>query len=339
MKKIKNKLSLIMVLAFVFTMVIGSAAFGDLNSPQQVDAYSGVKVFYNNSEVIHTDQPFIINDRTYVPLRMIMELMGSDVTWDEANYRVLLTGQSSADKDAEIAALKKQITQLENEIAGLDKSSGGDLSDIEADLQDIFEDAGDEYFDDDEIKVTLNLSGDEDDIAYTIKLDFGSKSDYDNLSEVDKDDIESFLVDVEEELTDAVDGTDYEYADITGKLSDADDSKLYVKYNGSSYTYSWGTDDLSDIEDDVNYTFRNAGYQYFGDSDITVAISLSGDEDDILYDIVVNARSSTEYDSDDKIDKSDLLWLEDDVADEIEGQIDGTDFEDADISGGYSVKY
>jgi hypothetical protein len=74
MKKVKTKLSIIVVLVFVFTMVIGATAFGAWTSVQKVDAYSGVKVYFNGQEVINPDQPLIINDRTYVPLRMIMDI-------------------------------------------------------------------------------------------------------------------------------------------------------------------------------------------------------------------------------------------------------------------------
>jgi hypothetical protein len=132
----------------------------------------------------------------------------------------MLTGAGSkelAAKDKEIAELKSKIAELEKNTS---KGKGGDLDEIEADLLDIFEDAGDEYFDDNRIKVALTLTGDEDDIAYSIKLDFKSSRSYDDLSDVSKKDIESFLDDVEEELTDAIDRTDYEDADITGKLTD-----------------------------------------------------------------------------------------------------------------------
>ncbi|HNX28169.1 MAG TPA: stalk domain-containing protein [Syntrophomonadaceae bacterium] len=341
MKKVKTKLSIIMVLVFVFTMVIGATAFGAWSSVQKVEAYSGVKVFLNGTEVINPDQPLIINDRTYVPLRMIMELVGSNVTWDAANYKVMLTGASAgqlAAKDAKIADLEKQNTQLKNEIAALEKDTGADLDKIEADLLDTFEDAGKKYFDDDYIDVSLSLSGDEDGVAYSIKLKFGSKSSYDDLSDADESDIEDFLDAVEDELVDAFDGTDYEDADITGKLTDEDNSKLYAKYNGSSYTYSWGTDDLSDIEDDVNDAFSSV-YDYFGDYSIKVDISLTGDEDDIKYEIEINASRSSKYDEENELAIAYINDLEDDVIDEIKDEIDGTDFEHANISGDYSVEY
>lgn len=340
MNKFKTKLSIIVVLVFMFTMVIGSSAFAAWTSVQKVDAYSGVKIFYNGQQIINPTQPLIINDSTYVPLRMIMELVGSGVTWDAVNYRVMLTGAGSkelAAKDKEIAELKKKITQLESTIA---EGKGGDLDEIEADLIDIFEDAGDEYFDDDRIKVTLALSGDEDDLAYTIKLDFDRSTEYDDLSDVSKSDIESFLDDVEEEIQDLIDETDFEEADITGKLLDNDDSKLKVTYNGRSYTFNLGsTDDLGDIEDALNDDFDNAGRTYFGDSRINIDISLSGDEDDIYYDIDIDASYSNNYNEEREIATGDINRLIAAVENKIEDEIDDTDFDRADISGNYSVDY
>ena len=337
MRKIKTRLSLITVLVFIFTMVIGAAAFGAYTSVQKVDAYSGVKVFFNGKEVINPDQPFIINDRTYVPLRMIMELVGSGVTWDAANYRVMLTGGASDSeliaKDAEIAALKKELEKLKEE------DSKVDLGKIEDDLLKTFRYAGEDYFDDDYIDVSLSLNGDKKEVAYTIKLKFGKKSSYAKLSETRTRDIESFLDDVEDELTAALKKTDYKGASITGKLVDGSDSKMTVKYNGKTYTYSWGSDDIDDIADEINNEFKDAGSNYFGDSAVKVSVTLSGDSKKITYKIAVNASRSSLYDSGDKIDTADLKWLQDDVAAEIKAEIRSTSFKGASINGSYTVKY
>ncbi len=339
MQKIKTRLSLIMVLAFIFTMVIGAAAFGSWTAVQKVDAYSGVKVFFNGKEVINPDQPLIINDRTYVPLRMIMELVGSGVTWDAVNYRVLLTGGASADqlaaKDAEIAALKKKIDELELK----KEDSKIDLNKIEDDLLKTFRDAGDDYFNDDYVDVSLSLSGDKKAIDYSIKLKFGKKSSYDDLSDTRTRDIESFLEDVEDDLIKALKNTDYKGASIAGKLVDSSNSKLNVKYNGRTYTYSWSEDDIDDISDDISAAFRNAGSTYFGDSSVRVSISLKGDSKRITYEITVDATRSIDYDKNNKIHTEDLNWLNDSVAQEIKAEIRTTNFKGASITGDYTVKY
>jgi hypothetical protein len=46
------------------------------------------------------------------------------------------------------------------------------------------------------------------------------------------------MSDVYDEITDEIDGTEYEDADITGRTYD-DDSSDYVTYNGSTYYFSW----------------------------------------------------------------------------------------------------
>lgn len=328
MKNLKKRLALVMVLAFMFTMVMGSSAFAATTTLHKVDAYSGVKIIYNGMELTGASQPYIINDTTYVPLRLIMENFGNGVYWDALNYRVILTGNTS--KDAEIAALKKQIAELENTIAELE---GADLDDIEDDLYDIFEDMGDDYFDDDEIIFSLSLGGDEDDIAYTVKLDFDDSNDYDDLTDVDMDDIEEFLDDLESEIYDAIDDTDYEDADVTGKLSDKDNSSYYVKFNGSSYTFSWDNgDDLDDIADAVYDAVDDLDY-YFDDDGIYFTLSLDGDEDDLEYYIEFDFSHADDYWDLSDLDEDDIEDFLDDVAAEIYDEIEDTDFEDADLTG------
>lgn len=334
MKKLKRKLSIVLVLAFMFTMVLGAPALAaSWTSVQKVDAYSGVKIFYNGQQLTSSSQPFIINDTTYVPLRLIMETLGNAIYWDAANYRVMMTGTSASElaaKDAEIATLKNKIAQLEKELA----KKGGDLADIEDALSDFVGDAGSDYFGDSKIKASLTLSGDEDAIAYTIKLDFGSSKKYDDLSDLDKADIEDFLDDVKDEIIDETDGTDFEDAKITGKLVDYDSSKLNVKYDGRKYTYSWkssGSDDLGDIEEAIIDYFEDAGDEYFDDEDLEFSISLKGDDEDIDCQIEIDFAYSNEYDDLSDLSKTKIRSFLSDVFDEIEDEIEDTFFEDADV--------
>jgi hypothetical protein len=140
------------------------------------------------------------------------------VAWDEATR--IITIQSAAES-----------------VPSVNDTS---ISDIASTLNKYLSGVGSDYFGDSGIAVTVSLSGDESDLAYTVKLDFDDASDdYDDLTDVSENDIESFMEDVESKLSDEIDGTDYEDADITGKVIDNDDSSYYVKYDGSDYTYSW----------------------------------------------------------------------------------------------------
>lgn len=327
MKKLKRKLSIVLVLTFMLTMVLGAPAIAaSWTSVKKVDAYSGVKIFYNGEQLADSTQPFIINDTTYVPLRLIMETLGNAIYWDAENYRVMMTGTTSsqlAAKDVEIAALKAQITKLEKELAELE---GGSLGSIEDILSDYFEDAGYDYFDDSRIDVIFTLDGDEDDIAYTINLDFGSARYYDDLSDLDENDIEDFLDDVESEINKNIKGTNFKNADLTGKLVDYDNSKLYVKFNGRSYTYNWSSSgSLGEIEDILNDEFEGEGKYYFGDKKLGISISLTGNKSLINCYIDIDG-DLTDYT---KSKIKDFIY---DVEEVIEDEIGGTSFKSAEVN-------
>lgn len=212
--------------------------------------------------------------------------------------------------------------------------SESDLSDIADDMEDTFSDSGDDYFSDDGIAVTVGLSGDEDELAYTVRLDFDDADSYDNLTDLNESDIDSFLDAVVSELTDAIDGTDYEEADITGKLIDYNTSSYYVKDNGSSYSYSWNDDfSLSDVREKLYDDFEDAGDTYFEDDGIATTISLSGDEDELVCTIRLDFDDASDFDELSDLSESDMETFLEDVTDEISDEIEDTDYEDADITG------
>ncbi|MDD4802515.1 MAG: stalk domain-containing protein [Syntrophomonas sp.] len=327
---------------------------------QTVQAYQGIKIVYNGKELTDTTQPYSINNTTFVPLRMLMNNFGKTVVWDSVNSRVLIVDSTTAteasikEKDAQIATLQDKIADLQSRINTLNENtSDDDLSDIEDTLDNYFEDAGTDYFDDGGIDVTLSLSGDEDDLAYTIKLDFSSADDYDDLTEVSQSDLKYFLNAVKSKINSEKDGTDFDDAGLTGKLYDSDHSSYYVKYNGSSYTYSWDEDDedddtsLSDIEDALSDYFEDAGAKYFDDDSIDVTLSLSGDEDDLAYKIYINFDDADDYDNLTDVSQSKLKSFLNAVKSKIDSKINGTNYEDAGITGklfdsytsSYYVKY
>jgi hypothetical protein len=115
-----------------------------------------------------------------------------------------------------------------------------DLSDIEDVLNDYFdEDTLNDYFDDTGIDITLSLDGDDEDLEYTIEIDFSDSDEYNNLDDVNKSDIEDFLDAFKSKLSREIKDTYYEDADITGELIDNDDSDYHVDYSNGRYRYSW----------------------------------------------------------------------------------------------------
>ncbi|MDF9410031.1 MAG: hypothetical protein A4E53_00571 [Pelotomaculum sp. PtaB.Bin104] len=73
---------------YIFGVIIGifltvsAMAFGDP---------APIKIMLDGREIVTETPPQIINDRTFVPLRVISEAMGFDVKWDSAARTVILT--------------------------------------------------------------------------------------------------------------------------------------------------------------------------------------------------------------------------------------------------------
>jgi len=198
----------------------------------------GGKAFKNGTPV-NLDVPAkIINGRTMVPLRFVSETIGCQVSWDDATQTVSITnagGKNNFKVNAnESKSFIHRFQQRDNNV-----SNDASIKDIEDTLNDYFEDGGNDYFADDGIDVAISLDGDEDDLAYVIKLDFSDADVYDDLTEVSANKIKTFLNAVRSKIYTEIDGTGYEDADITGKLVDNDQASYHVKYNGSSYTFSW----------------------------------------------------------------------------------------------------
>jgi len=67
------------------------APAGESGSPQ-----STIRIFFNGCELRSDADPFILNDRTMVPLRLISEEMGMEVEWNAEKYEVYISRPESS---------------------------------------------------------------------------------------------------------------------------------------------------------------------------------------------------------------------------------------------------
>jgi hypothetical protein len=165
MKKSRIKVVLALVVALVLTTsVFFSVTYAD-GTKKVLEAWYGMSnILYNNKDLTAELEPISINQTTYLPLRKMADLFNKDILWDQATRSVILTDKP----DAEMAALKTElalkdaeITELQKKIAELEVMDIGDLEDV----------LNDDYAEYEDIEFSINLSGDEEDVAVEIEVD------------------------------------------------------------------------------------------------------------------------------------------------------------------------
>jgi uncharacterized protein YjdB len=85
----KLRLSMCLPLALVLPFITGIAAI--TASAQQYYPDAGISVVVNGERVIFPDQhPFVLNDRTYVPVRFVAEKMFAEVEWYQESLTAVI---------------------------------------------------------------------------------------------------------------------------------------------------------------------------------------------------------------------------------------------------------
>lgn len=318
MKKFKLK-KLALVLTVIITMLMFTIFASAASTKKMLEAYYGVTIQYNGNVLTSTTQPFIVNGTTYVPLRMIMDSFGDkSVQWDGANQRVTISNSTSNMEQVymqQILERNKQIEELNAQIATL-KSDNEYLRETinnpEIDINDLEEDLDDKYEDYNDKDISISLDGDNKKIELTVKID---KDEWDDFSQSSK---ESFLDKVCEDIWDEA-----EDAEIEGEIKDG--STVL-----DSFTVKAGKDvelvDFSDTLSDFEETLENKFDDDWDDEDISLKLYLSGDEEDIQFEIRL---SLTTYEDEwDDLTDNKLKSLMDDIYDELDDE-----YPDADIDG------
>lgn len=254
-------LSLAIILIFVFSIL--SVVSAD-NIVQTLKANTGVRIFYNDKELIDERQPYIINGSAYVPIRMLMENLDKIISFEPSANKVIIKDKADPSSST-ISSLKDQIAklQLENsslvsqntylaaenknlttKISTLTKKMSAltdyddELSIIENKLQKEYGYAGDDYINDDDVSVFISVIGDDDDVELEVSLDFIDAK-HEKMTDYAYANIRNLLKAIYDDLKDELDDSeDYKDAAIEAILEDDDGNVL--EYDGSTFApKSW----------------------------------------------------------------------------------------------------
>ncbi len=84
----KNKLVRIGIFVLVVMFILSGAVLAADGMKNIQVHYKNIKVFVNNVLKTPSQEPFLLNGTTYVPLRFISEALGADVDWNGATSTI-----------------------------------------------------------------------------------------------------------------------------------------------------------------------------------------------------------------------------------------------------------
>lgn len=302
----------------ISSVLMANTSFAANATKKLTAVYSNIVIKYNGGQVAtdSTNEPFMVNGTTFVPVRLIAQATGSEVLWDQTSKTISISGGTSAEDQATINSLTQSLAEANIKIQQLQASLNAALEEEETDIDDVESDIQDEYEDYDDTDASITISGDEDDVTVTIKVDPDGWGDLSDSKQ------EQYLQDIVDDILDV-----YEDADVSGTVRSNEGSTKLATFetdgNGNVELETTAAD-LNDLEDELN--------DDYGDfADVSFDIELSGDEDDITIEVYVNEDAWNNMSSNDKEDLQDSLI--EDVEDEYpDADIEGTVYSSDDDS-------
>lgn len=273
--------------AFIVTVLIiclsmGAVVFAGDNYKTLKAWFGEISIYRNDNQVylVGEDKPFIIDGRTYVPLRAMAELFNKEVDWDGEKYRIDLDDKqedSFAYILQQLVDEQAKVRELEAKVEELEAGRKDDIRDMESYLNRQHDTYKKVRFDIDLYKNKDNI-----DVDIYVDLDY----DYREWDDLTTSNIKSYLQDIADDIL-----YDYKKADIKGSIMDSSTSRkstlisFYTKSNGTvvidkDYRDNSRYDDLDDLEYYLNKNYD----EYYGKHEREYAyfdIELYGDEDDI----------------------------------------------------------
>jgi len=300
----KKKLLIISSVLLAATFILSAFAFGAVAVKDIKVSYRNIKIQVNGKVIdVGDDEPFIYNNRTYVPIRSVSEALDKVVEWDNNQNMVIIKDKSSSEisqqlaaKDAEIQRLTYQSSLLQSKVIELQKT----IEELESkknnkndDPKKYIEDyLYDEYSEWKDIEFDFKVKESKGDFILTIKFDRSDfKSEWNKLTQ-------SKIINWLEDIYDFV-NDEFPKAGFEGTIYDTSakedlvefevnsSGKLKVKFYDIDDDY-----DLDDLEDDLNYYFGSGLTTYDEDfGKLTANIEVEEYDDDEIY-ITITVNTS-----------------------------------------------
>lgn len=228
MRNRRTRVFLAAVLALMFVCVFSLGAFAATGTTKSLSAiFRNIKINVNEALVQTAEEPFIVNGRTYVPLRVIGEALGAYVEWDSATDSVNIFENKDVEK--QLQEKDARIAKLEAEIEALKKGESipeEPDADGEKSLLDLTEKMVAQYGKLDAVKIKdIRFTGNENYISGNIDVDLRSVGkDWEGLTDSKiKSWASAFCLDVQ-----AYYG---EGTEIVGKIKDTDSGDTLVEFS------------------------------------------------------------------------------------------------------------
>lgn len=311
--QVKKIMATVLAAALVLNLTAGSA----IAAPKKklLEAFEDIQIEYNGTTLADSDGPLLINNKTYIPLRMLMNYFGDkEITWDNASRKVKVKSKQNpmeATYMSQIATRNAQITALEKENKELKAQLAAALADVkkdELDLSKLKKALNDDYEDYDKKDINISLSGDAKKVKLTVTL---KKTDWNDFSASEKVKfMEKICADIWDEASKAT---------IEGTIKDG--SKTLDSFSvkaGKDVSF----DDEDEDEDSDLDSLKTALVKKFkGDwsaEDLLLSLDISGTATKITY--KVNVDMSRYDDEWDDLSASKKKRLMDSLYDEIKDE-------------------
>lgn len=322
-------------------MMIGALLFGSVTiaAPavpkaviKQIAAtFSGIKISVNGKTVQTNLEPFLYNNTTYLPVRVVAEALDKEVAWDSANNAVVIKDKAGAASAAEVQALKTQLAIKEQELLNLRQQLAAMEKKMNA-AKELVAYLDDEYGTWERMSLDFEATGTADALDLTIKVNMSKeKTDWGKASETKK---KQLLNDIYNYVK-----TQYQPTSFTGKIIDTskttNNTLVTFKLASGKLTITFNnTSDFYGLKDDLQTYYGNLRGRY-NTLGIDFTIELDGDEEDIEVLISFDYFDDTDNeDTWDNLTDSEIKgWLQD-IVDEI---LDV--YEDASITGSIVDEY